>query len=94
MSLMPFGKADPRVVVEEITTRWKAEAEEEKVVTEQERQEFNRSRRYTRRTTIKKARANMASNTDLITQAAAALDEAMKRNGFTERFHISIKGGR
>lgn len=94
MSIMGFCGAHPKAAAQETINRWLAESEAEKVVTEHERRVFNRYRRSRRDSTMRKVRDDITSNADLIAQARDALDEAMKRNGFTERFHISIKGDR
>ena len=94
MSVMHFPKFRPRGNYVVIANRWKAEAVDERKQTAREKEEFRTARVPYRSETIEMRSAITASHHALIADAGAVLEAAMKENGFTGRFRISIRGDR
>jgi len=91
---MHFSKFHPLNNYAAIADRWKTEARAEKKKTAQEKEDFRLSSLSYREDTIEMRRAITASHQALIAETGAVLEAAMKKNGFTDRFRISIKGDR
>lgn len=94
MTVFRFAKPHPRNKVTEVVDRWRVEVEREKVVTEAERQEFRAARLVSDRARVEEKQLALQRHRLLVEEAGVVLEAALARNGFTDRFRVSIRGVR
>jgi len=94
MTVFRFPKPQSRNKVTEVVDRWRVEVEREKVVTEAERQEFRAARLVSDQARIEEKQLALQRHRLLVAEAGVVLEAALARNGFTDRFRVSIKGVR